>query len=320
MTDKYMISMSAGGISNRLKCLISVLRFSEKYSRKSYLVWERNHTCGANFNDLFKTKMDMKDSAFVNKIRTSDISTDINSKESLNKKYIILNGWRLSLSYDELDKYPHLKEKHNLDEWGLDYNFKNIPEKIKKEIIKHFKKFKPVDVVQKKIDKFVKDHDLKKLVGVHIRRGDFASLPISPGRVSSDKYFIKKMREILEKDPKTKFFLSTDSPEVEKKYEELFEGKIVKYSKNSFVRTDVAATQESLVDLMLLSKTKKILGTYKSTFTEVAWWLGLCKPEVEMVVDPQREREYFINNRKNKRRIIPKIKKFILRILGRRSI
>ena len=58
------------------------------------------------------------------------------------------------------------------------------------------------------------------------RRGDFSDRSHSPGKVSSDRMFIKKMKEILEKDSKTKFFLSTDSEEIEKKFEGLFPKKI----------------------------------------------------------------------------------------------
>jgi hypothetical protein len=36
------------------------------------------------------------------------------------------------------------------------------------------------------------------------------------------------------------------------------------------------------IELMLLSRCKKIIGSYESTFTEVAWWFSECKP-IEIV-------------------------------------
>ena len=41
-------------ILNRVKCLISTWRLADLYYRKLILYWPKNHTCGANFSDLFE--------------------------------------------------------------------------------------------------------------------------------------------------------------------------------------------------------------------------------------------------------------------------
>ena len=122
----------------------------------------------------------------------------------------------------------------------------------------------------------------------------------------------------IKENPKTKFFLCTDSKEIEDMMEKEFKNRIIKYPKSNFSRTDVKATQEGLIDLILLSKTKHILGTYRSTFTEVAWWLGDCKPKMEIIIDSEKEKEYLKNTEMEKRKIIPKIKRIILRLIGKK--
>ena len=95
---------------------------------------------------------------------------------------------------------------------------------------------------------------------------------------------------------------------------------IIKFPKTSFVRTDVKATQEGLIDLLLLSKTKHILGTYRSTFNELAWWLGECKPKIEIIIDKEKLEEYKKNVEEDRKKIIPKVKRLILKIIGRKFL
>jgi hypothetical protein len=39
-------------------------------------------------------------------------------------------------------------------------------------------------------------------------------------------------------------------------------------------------TVDAFIELLILSKCSTIIGTYDSTFDEVAWWLSECKSKV----------------------------------------
>ena len=318
---KKTIAINLGGISNRVKCLISMWRLADLYGKELILYWPKNHTCGAEFKDLFEN-----DFQEINKKQLENISgkyLQIFGEDSLtikdsSKKYLVSGTWRFLLTPKELEKNSFLKEKRNFEENGIDFNLLDVPKEIKKEILNYLKKLRILKSLQKEIDNFQEKYNLKEMIGVHIRRGDFSDRPTSPGKVSSDKKFIEKMKELIKKNPKTKFFLCTDSKEIEKIIEKEFPNRISKYPKTSFVRTDVRATQEGLIDLLLLSKTKQILGTYRSTFTEMAWWFGKCKPKMEIIINPEKQKEYFKNVKQEKKRIIPKIKRIILILIGRK--
>lgn len=43
---------------------------------------------------------------------------------------------------------------------------------------------------------------------------------------------------------------------------------------------------DGFIDCLLLSKCNTIIGTWGSTFTEVAWWLGRCKSNVIIPKSP----------------------------------
>ncbi len=83
--------------------------------------------------------------------------------------------------------------------------------------------------------------------------------------------------------PKDKFLLCTDSKKTEDKFKKVFGKRIIVFPKGNRKQSKDTAIQEALIDLLLLSKTKHILGSYLSTFTELAWWFGGCKARVEIV-------------------------------------
>jgi hypothetical protein len=312
-----IVAINLGGISNRVKCLISMWRLGDKHNRELILYWPLNHTCGAKFSDLFENKIEEITKGQLENIKENGIKTfgeNFITKNDSPEKYLASDTWRLLLTPEEFLNYPELRKE------GIDLKFSNLPKEIEKNIINYLKKLKPLKSIQKDLANFQKKNNLNKMVGIHIRRGDFADRKVSPGWVSSDEKFIERMNELVKENSKVKFFLCTDSKEMEEKIEKEFPKKIIKFKKSSFSRTDIKATQEGLIDLLLLSKTKHILGTYRSTFTEMAWWFGECKAKVEIIKDVEKEKEYFKNIQEDKRRIIPKIKRIILKMLGRKFI
>ena len=316
--EKFIISSNLGGISNRIKCLVSMLRFSKENGRKVLLYWPLNHTCGAKFSDLFENNVEEIDANFLKKINSKNtkvIEENLIFIKDYPQKYLINRTWRFLLTKEEFGENSFLKNRRESNEKGIDLNFSDVPEEVKRSIVSYLKKIKPHETVREAIDNFQRKQNLGEMVGIHIRRGDFADRKVSPGMVSSDEKFIRRMKELIKEDSKITFFLSTDSEEIERKFENEFGSRIIKYPKTNFIRTNVKATQEGLIDLLLLSKTKHIIGTYRSTFTEMAWWFGDCKAKIEIVKDIKKEQEYFRNVEQDKKRRIPKIKKIILKVL-----
>jgi len=313
MKDKYVVSFNLGGIANRLKCLISLWIIADKTKRNLLLYWPINYTCGAKFKDLFENQVNelSKEEVYGLKKRELDYygGDSLMISESL-KKYIISSDWKWSFLKNSL-----LKNKNSID-----FNFKEIPSETKKEILFYLKKLKPIRKIRDSISNFERKKKIKNCIGVHIRRGDFADRKTSPGRVSTDEKFIERMRKLIKEDSQTKFFLCTDSRKMEEKIEKAFPKRIIKFSKTSFSRTDIQATQEGLIDLLLLSKTKHIIGTYRSTFNELAWWLGGCKPKIEIIIDKKKLEEYKKNVEEDRKKIIPKVKRLILKIIGRKFL
>ena len=113
------------------------------------------------------------------------------------------------------------------------------------------------------------------MIGVHVRRGD---------NLMSHKYspldlFIKKMDENIGVDPSTTFYVSTDSNEVYETLKQIFGDKV--YTAATVRSRDtLKGIQSALLDFYCLSKCKKILGSYDSSFSEIAAKMGKIPLEV----------------------------------------
>jgi len=288
-----IIAANPGGIANRIKCLVSMWRICDRHNKKLYLYWIKNHTCGAEFNKLFENKFEM-----VNNLKEMDDSK-------------VSETWRFLTLPDEVpDNFAEIYPTPRGN--NIDFEFHRIPFNVRKEIFFYLHQLKPIKVITSTVNNFVKKHNVENLVGVHIRRDDFVQQGKKKGsNISSDDRFIEKMNEVINEDETTKFLLCTDSQETEDKFKNEFGERIIIYPKKNRDRTSVIATQQGLVDLLLLSKTKHIIGTYHSTFNELAWWLGDCKAKVNIILDKNLNNEFIEKNAKLEKSKLLKLKRFI---------
>lgn len=295
---KTLIAANPGGLANRIKCLVSMWRLSERYDLNLYLNWNRNDKCGASFYRLFKNQF---------KFISNDALEGINYKHvSETYRFIPLPGE----IPDNFARVYSTKRGNNIE-----FAFDRIPVGMRESIISYLNQLQPVKAIESVVTKFTIKHNVPQLVGVHIRRGDFLDGKEGLGKVSSDNKFIEKMNEILKDDPSAGFFLCTDCQITEDKFVKEFGEKIIVYPKKSLDRTSSISTQQSLVDLLLLSKTKHIIGTYCSTFTELAWWFGRCKAKVDMIIDDEIKKQYEIKKQKMENSKYEKFKVFVYNTL-----
>jgi hypothetical protein len=103
-------------------------------------------------------------------------------------------------------------------------------------------------------------------VGVHIRRTDSVQ-SIESSRTAD---FVDRMRREVERDPAVGFFLATDSPEEERALRSEFPGRILTYEKRSLRRDSEKGIVDAYVDYLCLSRTRKIYGSFFSSFSRCA--------------------------------------------------
>ncbi len=104
------------------------------------------------------------------------------------------------------------------------------------------------------------------LIGVHIRRTD--NKPAIGKR--STNAFLSAMEAEIASDPDVRFYLATDDLSEEKTLREHFPGKIISNEGRDLSRDSVTGIQDALIDLYSLSRCSKIIGSFYSSFTDLA--------------------------------------------------
>lgn len=106
-------------------------------------------------------------------------------------------------------------------------------------------------------------------VGLHIRRRDNRKSI----RHSPTDAFIAAMEDAVANNPETRFFLATDSPAEEARLRRHFGDRILT-RRRKLSRLHTSGLQDALVDLILLSRTSRVIGSHWSSFSEVAAEIG----------------------------------------------
>lgn len=125
-------------------------------------------------------------------------------------------------------------------------------------------RFVPTEFLRNKISEVT--GQFNQTIGVHIRRSDH-DLAIQNSGLNK---FKEAMNRELHRNNKHTFFLATDCKETENELKKAYPGKIISFQKQSYNRNSTAGIQDALVDLYCLSKTAKVLGSYFSSFSQVA--------------------------------------------------
>ena len=155
------------------------------------------------------------------------------------------------------------------------------------------KDFEPDEIIKKKVDDIILSlhQKYKKIIGIHIRQADYK---IFKGGV----YFIDKnrVREIIDE------YIKENTIDIDKVvFLITSDGKI---DENVFNNLNIYISKENaIIDLFLLSKTDRIIGS-DSSFGAFASWYGNI-PHIIMIKDPidwnyYKEKEEYFENKYSK--------------------
>lgn len=254
-----------GGLANRLRVIDSSYQLAKELHQQIEVIWEMSPELNCSFNKLFLIPDDIRF------IETSANSVFSKFRKKF-RKLILKLGFRIPLGYN----------KYFIDDEV--FSFKDNPDIINElknysdiyiETVHLFYKnsesysiFSPIQEISKSVETIKKQYASNTL-GIHIRRTDnIMSIKHSP--LSE---FIKVMNAELEKDSNTKFFVATDSPSDEEELKSEYQDRIIT-TKKEISRNSEKGIQDALVDLLCLAATNMIIGSYYSSFSDVASYLG----------------------------------------------
>jgi hypothetical protein len=286
-----------GGLCNRIRAMDSIISLAIDYGHKVIVLWVQNEKCNCPYSSLFKPpeNTDIKIVEVKHELEISKVYALDNYEESIHENFKII------FPTVHLDDFLLNKELSSVYNWKL-YNgiksseeidalfIKKIDLKLKKLLAKEtiyitscyrlsplknkYTFFKPIDKIVKKVDAIT--IKFNNTIGIHIRRTDH----IVSKKYSALKKFELEMGKYILLEDSTTFYLSTDCKETKNQLVSKFKNRIIKQEINSYDRNDKTAIKEALVDLLALSKSKKIIGSYLSSFTDMAVDIGGLEKQI----------------------------------------
>ena len=252
-----------GGLANRMRAIESAVNFCRDRDRLK-VVWYTDWGMNCGWSDLFEAKPFIKDKPisrlwrFILKHHDDNLYLR-NLLQLLQRLHIL---WYHEINGDE--QIPLIQEVVRgrylwvvIDSWEAFYPSSSF----RKELFV----LKDQSLLQKELSKLDSN-----TIGIHIRRTDHTwSVNHSPIELFEDR-----MRKEISLNPATKFYLCSDDEDVKDHFRQgewkdrvvLPEGTLGRDSKEGIV--------QAAVEMFTLAHTKKIYGSYWSSFGEIAARIG----------------------------------------------
>lgn len=244
-----LIIQPIGGLCNRIRAINSAMVLAKKRGEKLTVIWNINSELGCPFEELFQK---------------TDAFSVINIHSKWNLKKLFYQFTRKRIGNEDI--------RANRDSHGLtDAYIRTLGSSLYIATEEHFfechdySAFSPTKELTNRINALTSSF-AEHNVGVHIRRTD--NRP-AIGK-SSTQAFVASMQKELAEHPDTMFYLATDDFKEEEYMRRVFPGHILSNETRDLSRDSIAGIKDALLDLMCLAATDKIIGSYFSSFTDIA--------------------------------------------------
>ena len=267
MSEPMIIIDPCAGLGNRLLGLGSAYAVAKKLDRKLVVMWKREVGCNIRFQELFDLPFEVVEIS-ENGLKKEPVAQILGDRAK--KK------WRNSADrFLECDDVEKIKEQEGYE--GLFRLIEQTP-------VIYLKAFGPICEVTAESYSFVKPSKnieekgaylfrelTGQCVGVHVRRTDhteaIANSPLA--------LFAERMKKELETDADTSFFVATDDKEVRRELKELLpDAKLIFPQSDVIDRDSKEGIEEAFIEMLALSKCRKILGSFNSTFSLLPSYIG----------------------------------------------
>ncbi|MDP1670130.1 hypothetical protein [Phaeovulum sp.] len=265
--------MPGGGLCNRLYALHSAIRLSADLGQPLRVFWRFGPEFGCRLEDVIEVPPEVAQIFSSDRLHRSTGKRLAENWMRLTQRPPILGALQpreveamIAAGFDfrSLGRQKHIA----IRSWSLFYPGEG-----------NFYPFRPVPHLAARVAALTEG--FSATVGVHIRRTDHKpSIAHSPTEL-----FLARMRQLVEEDLDTTFFVATDAADEMARLEAAFPGRIRRAAPRSLARAAREGIEGAVVDLYALAATQRVLGSFASTFSHAAGKLGGIPVEV-MVANP----------------------------------
>ena len=250
-----VIIQPSGGLCNRMRVINSSLELARRKGCKLLVLWYCADELNAPFESLFQPVKEFKVINFTSLKDLRKLWYQLTARTRISNENIENHTTDGTLDQDFFDS---IRLPAYIFTWEHFY-----------PADEYFKLFQPTEELQKRIDEVTQNFS-DDMVSVHIRRTD----QINSIAYSKTENFIELMNREIKANPSVKFFLATDDKEEEALLRKTFPGRIVSNENRTLRRDSLEGMYDALLDLYCLSRCRKIIGSYCSSFTDTAAALG----------------------------------------------
>jgi len=227
------------GLGNRYRALLSAIGMAKKTNRELVLRWRGANKCYAAVNQLWK------DTEAFSVLTAGEWQDYAGPLFKTNQEADIVQC-------EEPDLRIETWRAFGLEEFGPISQWAHL--------------LKPIDVLQYRIDRFysriMKGH---KVVSVNPRRHLAAKASLK----TTDEWFDQRMREIKEEHPDVMFFLVSDSRAVSARMWHDFPDNLMEQPRTTYDAGTTRVAHVCLVGAHLMAMTPLVLGSYRSTLSDM---------------------------------------------------
>ena len=246
------------GLCNRMRVMASAYNLAKEYNTTMTVLWRVSEGLNCSYYDLFCH---------------DPLVSVIETKHKFSIKFLVkaLKARRC---------FFNIKEEDGEKVESLVRNKKNVYVNTVFDFydVKHYEMFVPIPEIEKRIADICQSY-ASYTIGIHIRRTDnIMAIEHSPLSV-----FLEFIDKEIEKNSDVRFYLATDSQEVEKEIVSCYKEYIILNENRTLGRNLQKGIEDALIDLGCLSRCDLIAGSYYSSFSETAAHWGKEK-ELKVLV------------------------------------
>ena len=234
------------GLANRIRAMISGICLAEDLGIKCIVHWSIDHACGAPFESLFNPAS-LPDFVSVTHL-------------PLLKAYQCLS----------IDDMEHVKKVWDRQKPLVLKSYGHFHRSDMPRWTRYLRKLQPTEEIYKGVEARLPPFDQSRFLGVHIRRGDnLKSIEASPLQA-----FLKRMDE-----DDSFFVVATDDLWIREALKQRYTGRVW-FPAKTLERHTEEGMKEAVIDFFCLTRCPSILGSFYSSFSEIAALYGGSKLEM----------------------------------------
>ncbi|MGD1948931.1 MAG: hypothetical protein ACFB14_04710 [Leptolyngbyaceae cyanobacterium] len=265
--DSKLTLVPHGGLGNRMRAIDSALKLSYKLQKQLNVIWlENTPQLRCPFDKLFQPLSQV----YLTAPQLTSLYLEPQSIQSPNVLKKTLLSWSAkvfqTVSFQKIignDELVKLIKADQLNQLGSYQSLMILTDRSFGSA-NTYDGFKPIPALERTIQARTAAFE-KHTVGLHIRRGDHSrSIKHSPLSL-----FIDAITQEIDQNADTNFYLASDSLQVKRKLLDQFGDRIITQLAAAN-RNSEEGMQDAVVDLYALSKTRKIYGSYWSSYSRVA--------------------------------------------------